>query len=88
MHIQQPNLITFTPLGPPPPGQHEVQGAIGIQSVPKKQRSPKRRKRSEWQLNQKQFEHNRSQEISHISPREHIFNIEEPSVSYLQLPTR
>ena len=38
----------------PPPRQSETaQGAIGKQSEPKKQRSPKKRKtRSEWQLNQ------------------------------------
>ena len=40
-------------------------------------------------LNQKQFNFSRNQEISHISPVEQVngFNIEEPSVSYLQLPT-
>ena len=84
---QEPNLITFTP----PPGQQEVQGATGIQSEPKKQRSPRRRKaRSEWQLNQREFDQNKTQEISHISPREqlNVFNVEEPSVSYLQLPTQ
>ena len=42
VHTQQPNLIMFTP-----PRQHEVQEAIGTQSIPKKQRSPKRSKRSE-----------------------------------------
>ena len=67
---------------------HDVTGG---QSESKKQRSPRGRKtKSEWQLNQRQFDQNRSQEISHISPREqvNVFNTEEPSVSYLQLPTR
>ena len=84
---QEPNLITFTP----PPGQHGVQGATGTQSEPKKQRSPRRRKaRNEWQLNQRQFDQNKTQEISHISPKEqvNVFNVEEPSASYLQLPTK
>ena len=41
-------------------------------------------------LNQRQFEQNKTQEISHISPRERLnmFNGEEPSVSYLQLPVK
>ena len=83
---QEPNLIMFTP----PPGQHEVvQGVTGRQSEPKKQRSPRRRK-TKSELNQRQFKQNKSQEISHISPREqvNVFNTEEPSVSYLQLPIR
>ena len=67
-----------------------MQGAIRGQSEPKKQSPRKRKTRSEYQLNQKQFDQNKSQEISHISPREqvNIFNIEEPSVSYMQLPTK
>ena len=85
---QDVNLITFTPLQ----GQHEaVQGATGKQSEPKKQRSPRRRKtKKEWQLNQRQFEQNKTQEISHISPGEQVsvFSMEQPSMSYLQLPTR
>ena len=85
---QGPNLITFTPT----PRQNEAaQGVTGRQSEPKKQRSPRWRKtRSEWQLNQRQFNENRSQEISHISPQEPVdaFNIEEPSMSYLQLPSK
>ena len=42
-----------------------------------------------WRLNQKHFNQSRNQEISHICPVEQVnaFNIEEPSVSYLQLPT-
>ena len=46
--------------------------------------------KSEWTLNQKQFDQNKSQEISHISPQEHlnVFNREETSVSYLQLPVK
>ena len=83
---QEPNLITFSP----PPQQYQAQGASGIQDEPKKQ-SPRRRKaKGEWKLNQKQFDQNKSQEISHISSREQInvFNVEEPSVSYLQLPMK
>ena len=62
-----------------------------MQEKPKKQRSPKREKtRSEWTLNQRQFNQNKSQEISNISPQEqlNVFNGEEPSVSYLQLPVK
>ena len=68
-----------------------AQGATGTQSEPKKQRSPRSRKtRDEWQLNQRQVDQNKSQEISHISPREQInvFSVKEPSVSYLQLPMK
>ena len=41
-------------------------------------------------LNQRQFDQNKTQEISHISPRErlNVFNGEEPSVLYLQLPVK
>ena len=85
---QEANLITFTPLGQQqaPP----VQDAVGNQEQPKRQRSPRRKKKSEWTLNQKQFDQNKTQEISHISPREqlNVFNGEEPSVSYLQLPVK
>ena len=79
---QESNLITFTP----PAGPHlpQVQGAVGKQEQPKRKRSPRKKARSEWALNQKQFDQNKSQEISHISPRQHmnVFNREEPSVSY------
>ena len=46
--------------------------------------------RSEWTLNQRQFDQNKTQEISHISPREHlnVLNGDEPSVLYLQLPVK
>ena len=82
---QEPNLITFTP-----PAVPQTQGAAGRQEQPKRQRSPRKKTRSEWTLNQRQFDQNKSQEISHISPREHlnVFNGEEPSVSYLQLPVK
>ena len=79
---QEPNLISFTPLR----GQ---QNMTEERNKPKKQRSPRRRKtKNEWQLSQREFEQN--QEISHISPggQVNIFNTEEPSISYLQLPTR
>ena len=66
-----------------------VQGATGIQEQPKRQRSPRKKKNSEWTLNQKQFDHSKTQEISHILPGEHlnVFNGEE-SVLYLQLPVK
>ena len=67
-----------------------VQGATGIQEQPKRQRSPRKKKNSEWTVNQKQFDHSKAQEISHILPGEHlnVFNGGEPSVSYLQLPVK
>ena len=66
-----------------------IQGATGIQEQPKRQRSPQKKKNSEWTLNQKQFDHSRTQEISHILPGEqlNVFNGEE-SVSYLELPVK
>ena len=80
-------MITFTPIVEQqvPP----VQGATGIQEQPKRQRSPRKKKNSEWTLNQRQFDHNKTQEISHILPGEHlnVFNGEE-SMSYLQLPVK
>ena len=85
---QEDDLITFTPLGEQQVPQ--MQGAVGNQEQPKGRRSPRKKKKSEWTLNQRQFEQNKTQEISHISPREHlnVFNGEEPSVSYLQLPVK
>ena len=82
---QEANLITFTP-----PGEQQalpVQDAVGNQEQPKRQRSPRKKKKSEWTLNQRQFDQSKTQEISHILPGEHlnVFNGEEPSVSYLQL---
>ena len=80
------NLITFTPMVEQqvPP----VQGATGIQEQPKRQRSPRKKKNSEW-TQQRQFDHSKTQEISHILPGEHlnVFNGED-SVSYLQLPVK
>ena len=88
MNQQEANLITFTPLA----GQQlpQVPGAAGKKEQPKRKRSPRKKARSEWALNQRQFDQNKSQEISHISPREqmNVFNREEPSVSYLQLPMK
>ena len=95
---QEPNLIIFTPS----PGQNTAPQHIPERHIsePKKQRSPRsRRGRNEWQLNQGQFKQNRSQEISHILPQEPVvqeapqatslfIGEEEPSISYLQLPTR
>ena len=85
---QEDNLITFTPFGEQQVPQ--VQGAAGDQEEPKRQRSPRKKKQSEWTLNQRQFDQNKTQEISHISPRErlNVFNGEEPSVLYLQLPVK
>ena len=85
---QEDDLITFTPLGEQQVPQ--MQSTAGNQEQPKRQRSPRRKKKSEWTLNQRQFEQNKMQEISHISPREHpnVLNGEEPSVSYLQLPVK
>ena len=85
---QEDDLITFTPFGEQQVPQ--MQGTAGNQEQPKRQRSPRKKKKSEWTLNQRQFEQNKMQEISHISPREHlnVFNGEEPSVSYLKLPAK
>ena len=85
---QDDDLITFTPFGEQQVPQE--QGAVGNQEQPKGQRSPRKKKKSEWTLNQRQFDQNKTQEISNISPREHlnVFNGEEPSVSYLQLPVK
>ena len=84
---EEANLITLTPIveQQEPP----VQGATGIQEQPKWQRSPWKKKKSEWTLNQKQFDHSKTQEISHILPCEHlnVFNGEE-SMSNLQLPVK
>ena len=80
---QEPYLISFTLL------QGQQNTTKEKSNEPKKQRSPRRRRsKNEWQLNQRQFEQNR--EISHISPggQVNVFNTEEPSISYLQLPTR
>ena len=84
---EEANLITFTPIV-----EHQVppvQGVTGIQEHPKPQRGPRKKTYSEWTLNQKQFDHSKTQEISHILPGEHlnVFNGEE-SVSYLQLPVK
>ena len=81
------NLITFSPVA-----EQQlplVQGATGIQEQPKRQRSPRKKKNSEWTLNQKQFNHSKTQEISHILPGEqlNVFNGKE-SESYLQLPVK
>ena len=79
------NLITFTPLPTNTQGRRQEQ----FQQEPKEQRNHRRRvQNGAWKMNQKQFNLSRNQEISHISPVEQVngFNIEEPSVSYLQLP--
>ena len=84
---EEANLITFSPVV-----EQQVplvQGATGFQEQPKRQRSPRKKKNSEWTLNQRQFDHSKIQEISHILPGEqlNVFNGEE-SVSYLQLPVK
>ena len=69
---QECNLITFTPL----PRQEVIQEVQIELPEPRRQRTPRKRKqKSEWNLNQRQFNQNKPQEIL-------------PSVSYLQLPTR
>ena len=85
---QEDDLSTFTPFREQQVPQ--MQSAAGNQEQPKRQRSPRKKKKSEWTLNQRQFDQNKTQEISHISPREslNMFNGEEPSVSYLQLPVK
>ena len=85
---EEANLITFTPIVEQQVPQ--VQGAAGIQEQSKRQRSLPKKKNSEWTLNQRQFDQSKTQEISHILPGEHlnVFNGEEPSVSYLQLPVK
>ena len=58
---EEANLITFTPimeLQVPP-----VQDATGIQEQPKRQRNLRKKKNSEWTLNQRQFDHSKTQEI-------------------------
>ena len=84
---EEANFITFSPVM-----EQQVpalQGATGVQEQPKRQRSPRKKKGSEWTLNQRQFDHSKTQEISHILPGEQLnmFNGEE-SVSYLQLPVK
>ena len=88
MSQQENDLITFTPFGEQQVPR--IQSAVGNQEQPKRQRSPRKRKKPEWILNQRQFDQNKTQEISHISPREHlnVFNGEEPSLLYLQLPVK
>ena len=86
-HQDEANLIMFSPVV-----EQQVpalQGATGVQEQPKRQRSPRKKKGSEWTLNQKQFDHSKTQEISHILPGEqlNVFNGEE-SESYLQLPVK
>ena len=78
---EEANLITFSPVV-----EQQVplvQGATGIQEQPKRQRSPRKKKKSEWTLNQRQFNHSKNQEISHILPGDqlNVFNGED-SMSY------
>ena len=51
---EEANLITFTPIVEQQVPQ--VQGAAGSQKQPKQQRSPRKKKNSEWILNQRQFD--------------------------------
>ena len=84
---EEGNLITFTPTVEQQ--VPSVQGATGIQEEPKQQRSPRKKKNSEWTINQRQFDHSKTQEISHILPGEqlNVFHGEE-SVLYLELPVK
>ena len=86
-HQDDENLITFSPVVEKQ--VPAVQGATGIQEQLKSQRSPRKKKGSEWTLNQRQLDHSKTQEISHILPGEqlNVFHGEE-SVSYLQLPVK
>ena len=56
---EEANLITFTPIVEQQ--VPSVQGATGIQEQPKRQRSPQKKKNSEWSLNQRQFDHSKTQ---------------------------
>ena len=58
---QEDDLITFIPFREQQVPQ--VQGAAGNQEQPKRQRSPRKKKKSEWTLNQRQFDQNKTQEI-------------------------
>ena len=87
--VQNDNLITFTP----PPRQRSVQETTERQQQqkPKEQRTPRKKSHNnEWNLNQRQFDQNKPQELSHIFPlnQANVYKTEEPSMSYLQLPTR
>ena len=79
---EEANLITFSPVVeqqvPLIPSETE------IQEQPKCQRSPRKKKKSEWTLNQRQFDHSKTQEISHILPGEqlNVFNGEEKRVIF------
>ena len=67
---EEANLITFSPVV-----EQQVplvQGATGIQEQPKQQRSPRKKKNSEWTLNQRQFDHSKTHEISHILPGDQL----------------
>ena len=88
MNQEEANLITFTPIVEQQIPQ--VQGAAANQKQPKEQRSPRKKMKNEWTLNQRQFDQNKTQEISHILPGENlnVFNGEESSMSYLQLPVK
>ena len=58
------NLITFSPVV-----EQQVpalQGATGVQEQPKRQRSPRKKKGSEWTLNQRQFDHSIKPKKFHI----------------------
>ena len=48
---EEANLITFSPVVEQQ--VHSVQGATGFQEQPKRQRSPRKKKNSEWALNQR-----------------------------------
>ena len=55
---EEANLITFTSIVEQQ--VPAVQGVTGIQEQPKPQRSPRKKKNSEWTLNQKQFDHSKT----------------------------
>ena len=61
---EEANLITFSPVVEQQ--VPVVQGATEFQEQPKRQRSLRKKNNSEWTLNQRQFDHSKTQEISHI----------------------
>ena len=88
IQVVEDNLITFTPLPGGESSQENKQKQF--QHEPKRQRTLRRKTHNgEWNRNQRHFNQSKNQGISHISPVDQVndYNIEEPSVSYLQLIT-
>ena len=64
---KEDDLITFTPFGEQQ--VPEVQGATRNQEKPKRQRSPRKKKKSEWTLNQRQFDQNKTRKFHTFHPK-------------------